>query len=145
MQVLAEYGGVLRGGARKLTPEAAVGVRGAISLAAQELARLELVLRLAIGTEGEELIVQLAGGAVPHAFGAKGLEDMRKVGRALRHTPIKDGRSDCTHVRPPTSVLVSESDRTFGCKLLNVSNSTGRKCFKSVSYPYRPWLDPSST
>lgn len=78
----------------RLTAQAAVRVRGAIRLAAQKLAGLELVLGLAVGAEGEELVVELAGASVPHADGAERLEHVGKVGGALRHAPVEDGRRD---------------------------------------------------
>lgn len=80
----------------RLTAEAAVGVRGAVGLAAQKLAALEFVLGLAISAEGEELVVELTSHAVPHADGAERLEYVGEVGGALSNTPVEDGRRDCS-------------------------------------------------
>ena len=77
------------------TAQAAVRVRGAVRLAAQELLSFEFVLGLAVGTEGEELVVELARAPVPHADGAQRLEHVREVGSALRHAPVEDGGRDC--------------------------------------------------
>ena len=79
-----------------LTAEAAVGVRGAVGLAAQKLAALEFVLGLAISAESEELVVELTSHAVPHADGAERLEYVGEVGGALSNTPVEDGRRDCS-------------------------------------------------
>ena len=83
-----------RAKSNQLTAQAAVRVRRAVRLAAQELLGLELVLGLAIGTEGEELVVELARAPVPHADGAQRLEHVREVGSALRQAPVEDGGRD---------------------------------------------------
>jgi len=88
-----------------LTAQAAVGVRRAVGLSTQQLAALELVLGLAVRAKGEQLVVELASETVPHANGAKRLENVRKVGGTAGHTPVEDGTRDCSRKR-----------QTFACK-----------------------------
>ncbi len=83
-----------RANSNQLTAQAAVRVRGAVRLAAQELLSLELELGLAVGAEGEKLVVELARAPVPHTDGAQRLEHVREVGSALRKAPVEDGGRD---------------------------------------------------
>ena len=77
--------------------KAAVGVRGAVSLALDE--GLAIVLHLNVSlrrVEGEEVVDDHARHAWAHLVGAEWLEPVRSAGCAMVHTPVLERKRDCS-------------------------------------------------
>ena len=77
--------------------KAAVGVRGAVSLALDEGLAIVLHLNVSLGrVEGEEVVDDHARHAWAHLIGAEWLEPMRSAGCAMVHTPVLERKRDCS-------------------------------------------------